>query len=165
MALSESQRQILEAFANRLVPHDEYGPSASECGSVAYIERSLSDYLAGEKPALLDGLAALDALARRTYDAPFAQLTAEKQDALLTSMETNAAAGFEPDSRSFFFRIRQLTLEGMFGDPFYGGNRAFAGWDLIRYPGPRLAVSAEEQKIKVEIKPVRVSARGGDHNH
>jgi hypothetical protein len=45
----------------------------------------------------------------------------------------------------------------MFGDPFYGGNRGYAGWDLIRYRGPRLAVSPEEQKIAVEIKPVRAS--------
>jgi gluconate 2-dehydrogenase gamma chain len=67
--------------------------------------------------------------------------------------------------RSFFLRIRQLTLEGMFCDPFYGGNRAYAGWDLIRYPGPRLAVGPDEQKIRVEIKPVRASAHGGDHSH
>jgi gluconate 2-dehydrogenase gamma chain len=57
----------------------------------------------------------------------------------------------------FFALIRRLTLEGMFGDPSYGGNRNFAGWDLIRYPGPRLAVAPEDQRMGVEIKPVRYS--------
>jgi gluconate 2-dehydrogenase gamma chain len=149
--LTPPQRKILEAFTNRLVPHDEYGPGATESGVVEYIDRSLSDYLAPEKPALVRGLAALDALAVQTYRAPFAELTPLQQDEALAAMEQNT------DSRPFFLRIRQLTMEGMFGDPFYGGNRGYAGWDLIRYPGPRLAVSPEEQKIAVEIKPVRAS--------
>ena len=67
-------------------------------------------------------------------------------------------AGFTPDSRTFFHRVRQLTLEGMFGDPSYGGNRGFAGWDLIRYPGPRMAVAPDEQKLREPIKPLRASA-------
>ena len=47
-------------------------------------------------------------------------------------------------------------------DPHYGGNTQFRGWDLIRYPGPRLAASADDQKIKDALKPVRISAYGGD---
>jgi gluconate 2-dehydrogenase gamma chain len=163
-ALSGPERAILEAVTNRLVPHDELGPSASEAGAVEYIDRSLGDYLATEKPALQKGLAALNSFAQRTRGSPFTELTPAKQDEVLTAMENNTADGFEPDSAAFFLRVRQLTLEGMFGDPFYGGNRAFAGWDLIRYPGPRLAVGPEEQKIGVEIAPVHASAHGGGHN-
>jgi gluconate 2-dehydrogenase gamma chain len=159
--LTAPQRKTLEAFADRLMPHDEYGPSASEAGAVEYIDRSLSDYLAPEKPAIVKGLAALDAFAGR----PFAELSPVEQDQVIAAMEKNTATGFEPDSRTFFLRIRQLTLEGMFGDPFYGGNRAYAGWDLIRYPGPRLAVGPDEQKIGVEIKPFRSSAHGSGHGH
>ena len=64
-----------------------------------------------------------------------------------------------------FNRARRLTLEGMFGDPYYGGNRNFAGWDLIRYPGPRPAVAAEDQKLNVDVKPYRVSAYGAKYGH
>jgi len=168
--LSESQRHLLEAFVDRLVPRDEYGPSASDCGVPNYIDRSLGDYLASEKSALLEGLAATDRLARSMHNASFTELTPEKKDEVLAAMERGVpesktgAPGF-PDSRTFFFRVRQLTLEGMFGDPFYGGNQAYAGWDLIRYPGPRLAVGPEQQQIKVAIKPVRASAYGGAHGH
>ena len=31
------------------------------------------------------------------------------------------------------------TNEGMFADPIYGGNRDFAGWKLIGYPGAQRA--------------------------
>jgi hypothetical protein len=48
----------------------------------------------------------------------------------------------------------------MFGDPYYGGNGAFAGWDLIRYPGPRPAVDAEMQRMETAPAPYHHSAWG-----
>jgi gluconate 2-dehydrogenase gamma chain len=161
--LSPPQLRVIEAFVDRLIPTDENGPGARDCGVPTYIDRSLAGYLTAERSAFTAGLAATDALARERHGAAFADLDAAKRDALLTAMENNEAAGFTPDSRTFFYRVRQLTLEGMFGDPFYGGNRGFAGWDLIRYPGPRMAVSADDQKLKDPIKPLRASAHGGRH--
>ena len=163
-ALSPAQLRTLEAFVDRLIPKDDLGPGATECGVAVYINRSLGDYLAPEKAAFIAGLEATDAFARRTEDRAFADLSADKQDALLTAMDNGTAAGF-PDARAFFGRVRRLALEGMFGDPSYGGNRNFAGWDLIRYPGPRLAVSPEDQKMGVAIKPLRASAYGNGHGH
>ena len=163
-ALSAAQLRTLEAFVDRLIPKDELGPGATESGVAVYINRSLGDYLAPEKAAFIAGLEATDAFARRTEDRAFAELSSEKQDALLTAMDNGAAAGF-PEGRAFFGRVRRLALEGMFGDPSYGGNRNFAGWDLIRYPGPRLAVSPEDQKMGVAIKPLRSSAYGNGHGH
>jgi len=163
-ALSAAQLRILESFVDRLIPKDDLGPGATECGVAVYINRSLGDYLAPEKAAFIAGLEATDALARRTEDRAFAELSPEKQDAVLTAMDNGTATGF-PDARAFFGRVRRLALEGMFGDPSYGGNRNFAGWDLIRYPGPRLAVSPEEQKMGVAIKPLRSSAYGNGHGH
>ena len=161
---SAEERKTLEAFADRLVPKDELGPGAIECGAVNYIDQALADALSDEKSSFLEGLAAVDAFARRTYDAPFADLPPEKKDAVLTAMDNGTAAGFA-NARGVFARFRRLTLEGMFSDPYYGGNTSFRGWDLIRYPGPRVAVSPEEQKIKVEIKPYRRSALGANNGH
>ena len=82
-------------------------------------------------------------------------------------MESGSAEGF-PNARAFFNRARRLTMEGMFGDPYYGGNKNFAGWDLIRYPGPRLATTQDDQKMGVEIKPYHHSAYGAageNHGH
>jgi gluconate 2-dehydrogenase gamma chain len=159
---SASQLKTLEAFVDRLVPKDENGPGAIECGVAIYIDRSLADFLAPEKAAFLDGLAATDAFARSSQGGAFAELSPAKQDEVLTAMENNM--GF-PNARNFFNRVRRLTLEGMFGDPHYGGNKNYAGWDLIRYPGPRMATTPEEQKMGVPIKPVRRSAWGNDHGH
>jgi gluconate 2-dehydrogenase gamma chain len=163
-ALSDAQLRLLAAFVDRIIPKDELGPSASESGVPIYINRSLGDYLAGEKTAFIEGLEATDAFAKRSQDRAFVDLTPEKQDLVLTAMDNGSAEGF-PTARAFFNRARRLTLEGMFGDPYYGGNKNFAGWDLIRYPGPRLATSADDQKMGVEIKPYHHSAYGNPETH
>jgi gluconate 2-dehydrogenase gamma chain len=169
-ALTAAQLKTLDAFCDRLVPSDENGPGARECGAANYIDRALADALSAEKRSVIEGLAALDAFANLSQGSAFAELSADKRDVVLTAVDTGNAAGF-PNSRAFFSRIRRLTLEGTFGDPFYGGNRNFGGWDLIGYPGPRLAVSAEEQKMHVVIKATHRSAwntpsnRGENRGH
>lgn len=151
-AFSTEQRRILAAFVDRLVPKDESGPSASECGVIEYIDGSLADFMPKEKPALLQGLTALNAYATRTQGSAFADLSADKKDAVLTAVDTNKAT---PELKRFFDRVRRLTLEGMFCDPAYGGNKNFAGWDLIRYPGAKMAVGPEDQRMKTPPKPYR----------
>ena len=163
-ALSPEQRRVLEAFVDRLVPKDELGPGAVECGAANYIDVQLAGYLAPEKETFVAGLAAVDAYARTAHGAPFAELAPDQRDAVLTAIE-NGSATQVPNSRVFFNRVRRLTLEGMFGDPYYGGNVNFAGWDLIRYPGPRLAVGPDEQKMSTPPKPYRKSAYGSSHGH
>ena len=163
-SLSASERQTLEAFVDRLVPKDELGPGAVECGAANYIDLALADALAAEKGTFVEGLAAVDAFARKQYDVPFTQLTPEKKDAVLTEIDEGRATGFA-NARAFFARVRRLTLEGMFSDPYYGGNKNFAGWDLIRYPGARLAVAPEDQKMSTPPKPLHQSAYGSNFNH
>src|SRR4051812_8574372 len=74
-ALSQGQLKTLEAFIDRLVPKDENGPGAVECGAGIYIDRALAGALAAEKAAFLEGLAGVEALASSTHKAPFAELS------------------------------------------------------------------------------------------
>jgi len=161
---SVSERKTLEAFIGRLVPSDELGPGALECGAVSYIDQALAGALSEEKSSFLQGLAEVDAYARKTQSTAFADLAAEKKDGIIAAMEKGTAEGFD-NSRAVFARFRRLTLEGMFSDPYYGGNTSFRGWDLIRYPGPRVAVAPEDQQMKVEVKPYRRSALGENNGH
>ena len=163
-ALAPAQLKTLEAFVERLIPRDELGPSAAEAGTQVYIDRALAGPNAGEKQTFVDGLAAVDAFAKSSQGGAFADLSPEKRDAVITAMERGAAIGFA-NAQQFFTRVRRLTLEGMFGDPYHGGNRNFAGWDLIRYPGPRLAVSPEEQRMDKLPTPNRRSAYGPQYGH
>jgi len=62
-------------------------------------------------------------------------------------MEEGVATGFEPSSRGFFNLVRGHTIQGTFCDPYYGGNADFVGWDLIGYPGLRLVVTEDDQRM------------------
>jgi gluconate 2-dehydrogenase gamma chain len=93
----------------------------------------------------------VDAYSSSKYGSAFASLTAAQQDAVLSDMEIGRATGFVPNSQAFFELIREHTLQGMFGDPYYGGNANFAGWDLVGYPGLKLVWSAQDQRINVNV--------------
>jgi gluconate 2-dehydrogenase gamma chain len=156
--LSAGEARTLEAIVARLIPSDARSPGALEAGAARYIDRALGDALAASRAAYMAGLAALDAHARGAAGKPFADLDADRQDALLHDLEQNAAQGFAPSAAAFFELVLGHTLEGTFSDPYYGGNRDFIGWELIGYPGLRLAVLADEQKMGAKNPLVRVSA-------
>jgi gluconate 2-dehydrogenase gamma chain len=114
--------------------------------------------LAPSREAYTAGLAAVDALARRTKNATFARLAPQEQDDILQEMESGHAAGFTPNSSKFFELVRTHTLEGTFCDPHYGGNAGFIGWDLIGYPGIRIVVTADHQRLGKSPRPLHRSA-------
>jgi gluconate 2-dehydrogenase gamma chain len=171
--LTAAEADILESFVARLIPTDENGLGATEARAAHYIDRALAGPLRASRPAYAAGLAALDDYAQSTKGAPFAKLSAKDQDAVLSDLEMNAATGFTPDSAAFFNLVRAHAIEGTFCDPYYGGNANFVGWDMIGYPGIRVVVSEDEQRMSAKPSPVRKSAyddpmftlKGGSHGH
>ena len=156
--LSAAEAETLEALTARLIPSDANGPGALEAQAARYIDRALGGALASSHDAYRSGLAAVDAYARMSKGSLFAQLSAADQDAILRDMEGNAASGFVPDAATFFNLVRAHTIQGTFCDPYYGGNTDFVGWDLIGYPGVRLAVTPNEQRLDPRLTPTHRSA-------
>jgi gluconate 2-dehydrogenase gamma chain len=155
-ALSADQSAVLKGIVARLIPADANGPSATDAGAAAYIETALGGGLGGGLKGLAPfynaGLSAVDAYATSAYGAAFTALSPDKQDAVLSDIESGKATGFTPTSDAFFRAIQEHTLQGMFGDPVYGGNKNFAGWDLIGYPGVKSPFPAGDQKLGVTVK-------------
>ena len=147
--LSAAEATTLEAIVARLIPTDENGPGATEAHAAHDIDRALADALASSREAYAAGLTAMDTYAQRAKGAAFAELEPQDQDAVLRDME---------DSSTFFDLVRTHTIEGTFCDPHYGGNANFVGWDLIGYPGIRIVVTADQQRLGVSPRPVHRSA-------
>lgn len=158
LALSASESDTLEAIAARLIPSDANGPGAIEARAANYIDRALGGALATSRPAYAAGLAAIDQYSLRTKGASFVKLSPEDQDAVLTAMENGIATGFTPSSATFFNLVREHTLQGMFCDPYYGGNANFVGWDLLGYPGVRTLVAPDQQRMGIAAAPNHKSA-------
>ena len=138
----------LAAICARIIPTDDNGPGAAEAGAHRYIDRALGGWLEPSRAAYEAGLTDVDAIARKKSSRPFVDLPAADQDSVLNEV----AAG------PFFELVRIHTIQGTFCDPAYGGNAGFAGWDLIGYPGIRLAVTAAEQRMSAKPTPIRRSA-------
>jgi gluconate 2-dehydrogenase gamma chain len=156
-ALTATQRRTTEMLVDRIIPADELGPGALECGAANYIDIQMADYLAPQLSAWVAGLDELDTFSKRTQGAPFADLSADQRDAVLTAITANDGP---PALRNFFNTARTYTMQGTFGDPHYGGNTGGKGWDIIRYPGPRAATTADMQRMDKPAEPYRRSAWG-----
>src|SRR5262245_11593392 len=135
--LTAEDMKLLDAIVARLIPSDANGPGAAEAMASHYIDHALGGALASSKPAYSSGLPALDRYARTSRGAAFASLSPADQDAVLIDVESGAATGFTGSSAAFFAMVLGHTHQGTFGDPIYGGNANYAGWDLINYPGVR----------------------------
>jgi gluconate 2-dehydrogenase gamma chain len=150
-ALTASELATLIAAIDRIIPADELGPSASKSGVQIFIDHALTGPYSALAPFYQAGLAALDAAAG---SGGFAALPEREQDAILTQYE----AGDLPDAPvGFFGLLVEHVRQGMFGDPIYGGNANFAGWDLIGYPGMKLLWTEDEQQIDTVVQPAHVS--------
>ena len=158
--LSAAEADLLEAICARIIPTDANGPGAREARAAHYIDRALGGALKESREAYRAGLAAFDAYCRSSRRAPFLELSTRDQDSVLIDVETGAAAsgGFPASSGQFFAMVRTHTLQGTFGDPYYGGNKNFVGWDLIAFPGIRLNVTADDQRLGNKLTPTHKSA-------
>ena len=160
--LTAAEADTLNAIVARIIPTDDRGPGAREARAGRYIDRALGGALADSRQAYTAGLAAVDGYARSSRRAPFHQLSAADQDSLLTEVERGTAPGFAGGgSAAFFEMVRAHTIQGTFGDPYYGGNANFVGWDLIGYPGIRTSVTPADQRMNPP--PVRIHKSAYDY--
>ncbi|MEO8630878.1 MAG: gluconate 2-dehydrogenase subunit 3 family protein [Betaproteobacteria bacterium] len=152
---------FVAAAIARLIPSDALGPGAVEAGVTMFIDHQLAGpfgqatdwYMAGpwadgtreqgyqtrRTPAEVYR-AAIPAINRHsgtTWNKTFAGLSSGQQDDLLHALEDGELDLGDVSAKTFFTLLWENTQEGFFADPIYLGNRGFAGWKLIGYPGPR----------------------------
>jgi len=141
--------QTVAAFAERLMPGAAGKPGARDAGVLNYIDLALAGAYADRQEFYRRGLASLDAYCWATHNAPFVKLDAARQDAVIKALEDNKATGFTwPSAGAFFNTLRTHTMEGMFADPVYGGNKDFAGWRLVGFPGAQVLFTEAEMRSK-----------------
>jgi len=151
--LNDEDSATIAAFAERLMPGAPGKPGATDAGVLNYIDLALAGAYADQEDFYRRGLAALEAHCRKNYDASFVKLDVAKQDAVITALEQGKAPEFTwPTAQAFFNTVRTHTMEGMFADPVYGGNKDFAGWVLVGFPGAQPVFSAADLKSRDAYK-------------
>src|SRR5262245_54998017 len=170
LTLTATEHAFIVAAVDTLIPADELSPSGSACGVAIFIDRQLGGaygmgarlYRQGPfpkaKPELgyqlslnpreffRAGIESANAWARKTYGKDFDRLSEADREAALKAMEDDKAPFPGFSSRMFFDALLQITMEGFFADPIYGGNRDMSGWKMVGYPG--LPATYREDIIK-----------------
>jgi gluconate 2-dehydrogenase gamma chain len=130
------QADTIAAIAERFWPGAPGKPGAREADVLNYIDLALASAYQDLQDFYRRGLHALEAYTQREYGQPFRRLAPEQQDEVLRAVERGEASDFTwPTAQAFFNTLWTHTIEGMFADPVYGGNRDFAGWRLVEFDG------------------------------
>ena len=147
--LNRDDAATVAAFTERLMPGAPGKPGARDAGVLNYIDLALAGAYADLQDFYRRGLAQLDQYSRETHREPFVHLSTGQQDAVITALEEGKATGFTwPTAQEFFNTLRTHTMEGMFADPLYGGNKDFAGWRLVGFPGAQPIFTRTDMQSK-----------------
>jgi len=176
----------IEALVDRLIPPDPETPGGKDAGCAVFIDRQLAGPYGSAlalymRPPFQDGtpqqgpqtpftpaqryrqsLAALDKHCRATFAGkPFAQLSDEQKDKIISEMEKGPLTFDGASAKGFFEQLVRNTQEGFFADPVYGGNRNMAGWKMIGFPGTRYDYRdwVERHNEPYPLPPVGISGR------
>lgn len=106
--LSTKPADALAAMVDTLIPATDT-PGAKELAVPQFIQKMVADcYDQAAQDNVKKGLAALDELARQTYNKPFADGDAEQRTALLTRLAQTTDA----DQKTFYALVKGLTIRG-----------------------------------------------------
>lgn len=156
--LRADEAAFITAATARLIPGDLDSPGAEQADVTRFIDQALASpwgkgdrmYTSGPwkegtpqqgyqlkfTPAELYRTA-LTAILReqKKLGTPFAETSAEDQDAYLQKLEAGQVDLDGVPSSLFFDMLLQNTIEGFLSDPSHGGNADMVGWKAIGFPG------------------------------
>jgi gluconate 2-dehydrogenase gamma chain len=146
---NQEDAATVAAFTERMMPSAQGKPGARDAGVLNYIDLALAGAYADLQDFYRSGLAQLDAYCRKTFNESFRRLDPARQDEVIAALEEGKATGFTwPSAEEFFSTLRTHTMEGMFADPLYGGNRDFAGWRLVGFPGAQANFTSADMQSR-----------------
>lgn len=167
---------VLAAATEQIFPEDEHGAGAIKLGVPFFIDKQLAspwgrnadDYMKkpfknGSTPLtrgdiMLQGVRRLNEVAQKNHENVFNKLSVEQQITILQEMESGNVEMELTTSATFFAMLRQLTIEGCYSDPLYGGNKNMEGWKMKEFPGAYMThVDVVESKEFVLKKPMSMS--------
>jgi len=122
-----SEAETVEAITARIFPSDEQ-PGAPEALVVHFIDHMLATHYRDQQNLYRGGLSKLDRLSIERFSRRFHNVRVSEQDLLLSEIEQGLNG---EESRMFFTAIRAHTIQGMFSDPKYFGNRDRVGWQIL----------------------------------
>ncbi len=184
LTLTATEAAFLSAAYDTFIPADQFSPSGTDCGLVAFWDRQLAGaygngarlyrngpHVQGKREQgyqlpltprdyFAAGIKAANAWSRKTNGKDFDRLDAAGRDAALKAWDGGQAKFDGLDAKAFFEALYASAMEGFFSDPLHGGNRDKASWKMIGYPGlpatyARTAEQYRGKKVNLEPKSIQ----------
>lgn len=157
--LNGDEAAFVEAAVDTFIPADDVGPGALELGVAKFIDRQLNSgfgrgdrmYLQGPfiegtpeqgyqlrmtpSELIRNGILDVNAYVREKHKTTFDGLSGTLRTAVLTQLERQEIQLPTVPTAYFFNLLLELTMQGYFADPLYGGNKGKASWKMIGFPG------------------------------
>ena len=127
--LTAEEKKIVIVLGDLIIPADEHGPAASAVGVPDFIDEWVSaPYDAQQKDGkvIRDGLAWIDAEAKKRFGKGFADAEAKQQTALLDDIVAEGTEARKA-AHGFFTNFRDKVAGGYYSTP--------EGWKAIGYVG------------------------------
>lgn len=147
----------LDDPAQRLPKNLKNQPKQSQGGPDAETKPStpLPRYESGlnRGEIFIQGLRKIRQLSKDTFNKEIESLDKEQQNEILQRFESGEVKMVGVNPATFFHLLLQATIEGVYSDPLYGGNKHMIGWKMAEYPGPRpgyIDVIQEKEFIKMD---------------
>ena len=161
LTLTPTEVEFIKAAMDTLIPADELTPSGTDVGLAVFIDRQLAGgfgngarlyrqgpflpakpelgYQLSRSPRANSSAPAswpTNAWTKKTYGKEFDRLTPAQREEAFKAIEAGKAEFPGAFTSAFFFdQLLQLTMEGFFADPMYGGNKDKVAWKMIGFPG------------------------------
>ena len=131
LIFNDTQKKTAAVLADIIIPHDQWGPAASEVGVVPMIDEWISSpypQTQGDRPVIIEGLAWIDTESQKRFNKAFIDIDEKQQAAICDDIcyHPKAAAPFKK-AAGFLSRFRSLTAAAYYSTP--------AGWHAIGYVG------------------------------
>lgn len=149
------QGKQVQDYEHQDVDQDKQGPNSST-RAPSPTPRYQTRLNRGD--VFVQGLRRLEKESQDKFDKKFVDAEGDQQDEIFADFEKGKIHMKGVEGITFFNLLRQTTLEGVYADPVYGGNKNMQAWVMKEYPGPRAAYINEiESKdfIKMEPKSLR----------
>jgi gluconate 2-dehydrogenase gamma chain len=121
--------------ATRSFPRTSFPVRPRPAGVLNYIDLQLTGHYRRHQKMYRDGLKQANELSRTRFGVDLAGAPVHQQFQIATALEENA--------KPFFDLLRAHTMQGYYGSPRHGGNRAAISWRMLGLDEPPLRGRAQ----------------------
>jgi gluconate 2-dehydrogenase gamma chain len=131
---TDAEARCIMALCEQIIPIDKHGGGATEAGVIHYIDRQLVAVFTYDQYLYQKGIAAMQQCALDLHGKRFEDLEPDLQETFLYKMEARKlpeAPWEDLDQGHFFSRVIDHCMQGFYGSPRHGGNKAYMSYRMM----------------------------------